>query len=317
MHELPLRPYHEASGATFRTEAGWSVPAGYGSVAEEVRSVREHAGMIDLSDRAKIELIGSERLPFLDGLVTADLKTLLPGTWGYALLLNEKSRVLGDLRAYVLPESLVLDLGAAQEDSVLRILEKARVSDDVEFRDLRPVGHIEVYGPASSDALREGLGVDVRGLVHDSFLTVPLDSRGRAYVSDIRSGPIVGYALWSAGSTPTREWEGLSRAGVRPVGRDAIEVLRIEAGSPYSARTWGKTRSPSRSLRNPRSASRKVATSGKRLLPAGRTSARSAGSSSASASTAMSSRPGGIAFRRTATRSAESRARRGHRRSVG
>ena len=232
MHELPLRPYHQASGATFRTEAGWSVPAGYGSVDEELRSVREHAGMIDLSDRAKIELTGSERLPFLDGLVTADLKTLFPGTSGYALLLNEKSRVLGDLRAYVLPESLILDLGAAQKDSVLRILEKARVSDDVEFRDLGPVGHIEVHGPASSDALRKGLGVDVRGLVQDSFLTVPLDSRGRAYVSGIRTGPVVGYALWSAGSTLTREWEGLSRAGVRPVGRDAMEVLRIEAGIP-------------------------------------------------------------------------------------
>ena len=51
--------------------------------------------MIDWSDRAKVRLTGSERVPFLDGLVTADLKILTPGMSVYALLLNEKSRVLG------------------------------------------------------------------------------------------------------------------------------------------------------------------------------------------------------------------------------
>jgi folate-binding protein YgfZ len=232
MQELPLRRTHEARGAIFRSEAGWSIPASYGSLDEEVRAVHELAGMIDFSDRAKIELTGSERLPFLDGVVTADLKTLSPGTFAYALLLNEKSRVLGDLRVHVLSDSLILDLGAAQKDSVLRILEKARVSDDVEFRDLGPVGQIEVLGPASGGAIHKVLGVDVRGLAEGSFLTVPLGSRGQAYVRVIRSPPVNGYAIWSTGSSLSREWEALSRAGVVPVGRDAMEVLRIEAGIP-------------------------------------------------------------------------------------
>src|SRR5436309_11439461 len=136
MHELPLRPYHEFAGALFRSEADWDVPAGYRSLDEEVASVRRGAGMVDLSDRAKLELTGSERVPFLDGIVTVDVKILAPGTSAYALLLNEKSRVLGELRVYAFPESLVLDIEAAQKPTVLGILEKARVSDDVEFRDL-------------------------------------------------------------------------------------------------------------------------------------------------------------------------------------
>src|SRR3989441_10511808 len=147
MQELRLRPYHDLEGAISRPEAGWLLPAGYGSIEEEVRAVRRRAGMIDWSDRAKIALTGSERVPFLDGLVTPDLKVLTPGTSAYALLLNEKSRVLGDLRVYVFPDSLVLDIEAAQKDSVLRILEKARVSDDVEFHDMGMAGHIEVLGP--------------------------------------------------------------------------------------------------------------------------------------------------------------------------
>jgi folate-binding protein YgfZ len=43
---------------------------------------------------------------------------------------------------------------------------------------------------------------------------------------------MTGYAIWSPDSSLSREWEALSRAGVRPVGRDAMEVLRIEAGIP-------------------------------------------------------------------------------------
>jgi folate-binding protein YgfZ len=41
-----------------------------------------------------------------------------------------------------------------------------------------------------------------------------------------------GYAIWSRDSNLSHEWDALSHAGVRPVGRDAMEVLRIEAGIP-------------------------------------------------------------------------------------
>src|SRR5436309_9564637 len=163
MQELRLRPYHDLEGAIFRPEAGWLIPAASGPVDAAVRAVRTRAGMIDWSDRAKIELTGSERVAFLDGLVTADMKILTPGMSAYALLLNEKSRVLGDLRVYAFADSLVLDIEAAQKVTILGLLEKARVSDDVEFRDLGACGHIEVHGPAAGDLLTSPLSADARG----------------------------------------------------------------------------------------------------------------------------------------------------------
>src|SRR5213594_5088659 len=155
MQELRLRPYHDLEGAIFRPEAGWLIPATYGPVDAEVRAVRTRAGMIDWSDRAKIRLTGSERVMFLDGIVTADMKILTPGTSAYTLLLNEKSRVLGDLRVYAFADSLVLDIEASQKDTIMAILEKARVSDDVEFHDVgraRGPGEIgyAIWSPGSS-----------------------------------------------------------------------------------------------------------------------------------------------------------------------
>ena len=232
MQELRLQSYHDFDGALFRTEAGWSVPAGYRSVDAEVRAARTRAGLIDLSDHAKIALTGSERVPFLDGLVTADLKILTPGTSVYALLLNEKSRVLGDLRVYAFPDSLILDIEAAQKDNLLRMLEKARVSDDVEFRDLGPAGHIEVLGPNADSSIAAVLGVDVRGMSRDSFLTVAANRHVSTYIGQVQSTGIVGYTIWAPDRSLSDEWETLSRSGVSPIGRDALELLRIEAGIP-------------------------------------------------------------------------------------
>ena len=232
MQELRLTRFHELGGALFRPEAGWSVPAGYGSVDAEVRRVRHRAGMIDRSDRAKIELTGSERVPFLDGVVTADMKILEHGMSAYALLLNEKSRVLGDLRVYAFADSLVLDIEAAQKENVLRILEKARVSDDVEFNDLGPAGHLEVHGPDASGAVTGVLGTEVRGLPRNGFLTLPIARNASALVARIPSVGEPGYVIWSRESSLSDVWERLSRAGVGPIGRDAWEVLRIEAGVP-------------------------------------------------------------------------------------
>ena len=232
MQELRLQSYHDFDGALFRNEAGWSVPAGYRSVDAEERVARTRAGMVDLSDRAKIALTGSERVPFLDGLVTPDLKILTPGTSAYGLLLNEKSRVLGDLRAYALPDSLVLDIEAAQKDRVLGILEKARVSDDVEFRDLGPAGHLEVLGPNADSTIGSVLGVEVRGISRNAFLTVTSGRYRSTHVGRVQSTGTTGYTIWSPDSSLSDEWEKFSRAGVSPIGRDALELLRIEAGIP-------------------------------------------------------------------------------------
>jgi len=240
MQELRLRPYHDLGGAIFRPEAGWLIPATYGPVDAEVRAVRTRAGMIDWSDRAKIQLTGSERVTFLDGVVTADMKILTPGTSAYALLLNEKSRVLGDLRVYGFADSFVLDIEAAQKDTILRLLEKARVSDDVEFRDLGPVGHIEVHGTASGDLVSRVLPADVRALPLDAFVTFAVDKHHGGHVGRVRGLGEIGYAIWSPGSSLEEIWDAFSRRDVTPIGRDSFEVLRIEAGTPRFGMDMGE-----------------------------------------------------------------------------
>ena len=232
MMELALRPRHEVSGALFRAEGGWEVPTGYGPLDGEVLGVRRSAGVIDFSDRAKIEVTGEDRVTFLDGLVTADIKTLAPGRSAYALVLNEKSRVLGDLRIHALPDAFVLDLDAAQKDALLAHLQKFLVSDDVSLRDLGPCGHLEVHGPLAPAMVSSVVDTDVMGLPLEATAAFPIGRHEVGRATRVHALGEAGFALWTFGSEISSLWDGLVRGGATPFGRDAYEVLRIEAGTP-------------------------------------------------------------------------------------
>ncbi len=232
MPELLLRPYHEVRGAVFRPEAGWEVPTNYGALDSEVLAVRRDVGMIDFSDRAKIRVTGTDRVTFVDGLVTADVKLLTPGTSAYALVLDDKSHILGDLRVLALDDAFVLDIEAAQKDRLLAHFRKMLVSDDVTLEDLSPCGHIEVHGPNAPAFVSSAIGTDVRGLPLDAAEQFQVDRRRTGYAARIRTAGETGYALWAPGADLADLWAFLDRANVPPIGREAFNALRIEAGVP-------------------------------------------------------------------------------------
>lgn len=232
MSDLRLRGYHEVSGALFRKEAGWEVPSGYGSLDREVDAVRRAAGVLDLSDHAKVRVRGSDRVSFLDGLVTADLKILRPGRSAYALVLDEVSHVLGDLRVSALDDAFVLDIEASQTDSLLSYFRRQVVSDDVVLEDLGVSGHLEVYGPLAPRIVSAVLGADVQGLSVDESTTFPIDRHRSGYACRVNVLGEYGFAIWAPGESLELVWAALSRAGAMPIGRDALDILRIESGRP-------------------------------------------------------------------------------------
>jgi len=237
---LPLRGHHETSGAVFRSEAGWSVPGSYGPVSSEVAAVRTAAGAIDLSDRGKVEVRGPDRVTFLDGLLTADVKVLEPGTLTYALVLTDKSRVVGDVRVVAFEDRLLLDVEAAQKEVILDHVRRHLVSDDVDLVDLGSVGHLEVHGPRAVAAASAAIGRDLRATAPNRVGTFPLGKRETGHAAHVRTLEEPAIALWASAGTLEPIWERLLRSGAAPVGRDAFETLRVEAGVPRVGADMGE-----------------------------------------------------------------------------
>ncbi len=76
--------------------------------------------MIQLSDRAIIEISGSDRKKFLQGLITNDINKTSENNLIYACMLNAQGRFLYDFFIFEQSEKLLLDCYAPRRDEILQ-----------------------------------------------------------------------------------------------------------------------------------------------------------------------------------------------------
>jgi tRNA-modifying protein YgfZ len=91
--------------------------------------------LIDLSNRAKFRVTGTDRVRFLNGQLTNDLTDAKPGQTTYACVLTAKGKLCGDLFVTSFENAFLLDCHPALRESLLARLEKYAIADDVEFSD--------------------------------------------------------------------------------------------------------------------------------------------------------------------------------------
>src|ERR1700683_3443664 len=107
-----------------------------GNLRSEFRELLSGCGVYDLSSRAKISLTGSDRVRWLNGMVTNNIRDLAVGRGVYAFLLNPQGRILGDLYAYNRGDSITVDTDHAQSEKLLATFDHYIIMDDVEVSKL-------------------------------------------------------------------------------------------------------------------------------------------------------------------------------------
>jgi len=130
----------------------------YGDWQAEHAALRDTAGVLDLSFRGRICLVGSDRARFLHGQVTNDVKKLAVGAGCYAALVTAKGKMESDLNIFCLADELLLDFEPGLTEIILQRLEKFIVADDVQIVDAAPhYGLLSVQGPKAEEVVL-GLG---------------------------------------------------------------------------------------------------------------------------------------------------------------
>ena len=127
----PLADYHLAQGATLVEYHGGVVPARFTDPRAEHRAVREAAGLFDFSFRAKFAVAGADRVRFLQGMVSNDVKNLAPGGGADATILNVQGHILADLRIYCDQDRFVIDADADLRDKAMQTLRRYIIADKV------------------------------------------------------------------------------------------------------------------------------------------------------------------------------------------
>src|SRR5450755_1145992 len=122
MGTTPLQDQDEGFGAASVSDyRGATTAALFGDPQAEFAALRSGCGLYDLGFRAKISLTGGDRVRWLNGMVTNNIRDLAVGQGVYAFLLNPQGRILGDLYAYNRGESLLVDTDLSQLQKVLAL----------------------------------------------------------------------------------------------------------------------------------------------------------------------------------------------------
>jgi folate-binding protein YgfZ len=206
-------------------------PADFGDVRGEFQALVSACGVYDLGSRAKISLTGGDRLRWLNGMVTNNIRDLAPGQGVYAFLLNPQGHILGDLYAYNRGESLLVDTDRSQVEKILGVFDKYIIMDDVEVADFSDkLTAIGIAGPEAREALR-GAGLEVPELRPLQFAELDWQEMRLTLVRGDNAS-LEAFELWPAPENAAPVYEALLRTGRKPVGTAAVELLRIAAGIP-------------------------------------------------------------------------------------
>jgi len=203
--------------------------ADFGDVRGEFAAMHSACGVYDLA-RAKIALTGNDRVRWLNGMVTNNVRDLAVDHGVYAFLLNPQGHILADLYAYQRGDSLLIDCARAHVQKILELFDHYIIMDDVEVADVsEQLAAVGIAGPKAHDVVRaagfernlESLQV-ANAMWRDHAVTVvKMDNPG-----------VEAYELWPAPGDKAALWEALVKAGAKPVGASALELSRIASGVP-------------------------------------------------------------------------------------
>jgi len=192
--------------------------AGYTTLEKEDAALHCACGLIDRSDRGKLRLCGSERIGFLQGLATNDVKSLAPGRGCYTAFLEPKGHLVSDAQVLVRADDVLLDVEPGRAKSLLDHLEHHLISEDVEVSDV-----------TASFALFSLLGPQSSAVACDENCFEP---QGDVLRIGTRLGALKGIDLLVPSSQAAKVLESEVARGAVPVGFEALEIARVEAGVP-------------------------------------------------------------------------------------
>ena len=214
---------------------------------EQYQAVRDAVGFLDLSDRGKIEVAGPDRITFLHSMISNDVKELPELAGRYGTFLTARGRIVSDFFYYKFPEQIILDITTDLLAKTVQTLEKYIVMDEVDLKDVSShSSHFSLQGPGASHLVQELLGNSGPGEPYavqevkwqETTLWLirknELAESGFEMIVPRQIAPSLRAALEEKGS----------HSGLREIGVEARNILRLEAAIPWYGVDMDENRYP-------------------------------------------------------------------------
>jgi aminomethyltransferase len=251
-------PRTEALTRNFTEYRNFWLPTSYpahGALAE-YWACREKAALIDLSALRKMEIVGPDAEDFLQGLLPRDVRKLAPGQVVYTPICYPHGGMMDDGTLFRLGRDNFRWIGG-DDAGLLWLKEQAEASGQKVF--LRPataqIHNVALQGPLSREILQAIVWTppaqpSVAALGWFRFTIGRIGDHDGIPVMISRTGYTgeLGYEIFCHPTDAPAVWDALMAAGAPhgliPMGLDALEMLRIEAGLVFGGYDFDSTTDP-------------------------------------------------------------------------
>jgi aminomethyltransferase len=231
-------PFHARTSA-LSTSFAWKEWAGYAAVrAYDAHSEREYfalrhgAGVIDVSPLYKYEVSGPHAAALLARMFTRDIGAVRVGQVVYSAMADERGQCLDDGTVARLTER---QFRVTTSEPWMHWWHRHARGLDVQIEDSSArLAALAVQGPLAREILKPLVGWDLDKMRFFRVKRTTFAGRHAIWISRTGYTGDLGYELWieSADALPVLDalLEHGAPRGLEPVGLDALDVARIEAG---------------------------------------------------------------------------------------
>jgi len=238
MKNTPFTQKHIDLGAKMAEFAGYNMPISYSGINEEHHTVRQNAGVFDVSHMGEFILKGEGALELIQRVTSNDASKLTAGKAQYSCLPNEQGGIVDDLIVYCVEENKVymLVVNASNIEKDWNWISKHNTGN-VEMHNISDkTGLLAVQGPKAVEYMQELTDMDITNLKYYTFVKGTFAGVENVIVSATGYTGAGGVEIYfeDKDGAAAKIWDAVFGAGgpkgMKPIGLAARDTLRLEMG---------------------------------------------------------------------------------------
>jgi len=235
MKKTVFNPRHHQLGARMVEFAGYEMPLEYEGINAEHLSVRDSAGIFDVSHMGEIWVKGPEAFKLLNYVLSNDPGLLNIGKAQYSCFPNGKGGIVDDLIVHQYDkEKFLLVVNASNIQKDWNWLNKQNSFNAILENASDRISQIALQGPNAKKILQKLTNINLDNLHSFTFVTGELAGVKNVIITATGYTGSGGFELYLDHTQPLKLWDSIMDAGkefaIKPVGLAARDTLRLEMG---------------------------------------------------------------------------------------
>lgn len=252
MKNTPFTEKHKALGAKMAEFAGYYMPISYSGINDEHATVRNNAGVFDVSHMGEFILKGENALELIQRVTTNDAGKLTTGKAQYSCLTNESGGIVDDIIVYCIEEkkTYMIVVNASNKDKDWNWISRFN-TNSVEMHNISDkTCLLAIQGPNAARILQPLTEIDIANLKYYTFAKGTFAGIANVLVSATGYTGSGGVEIYFEDKNDNADkiWNAIFEVGkpqgLKPIGLGARDTLRLEMGYCLYGKDIDDTTSP-------------------------------------------------------------------------